>query len=167
MIDPWDPRSRNEDYQEYLRSLERRAEVLAPKTTLPGADTTVAFEVWQMSTRVFLTRASQSEWDSSGTLDADIDDAFERIHRFTSCPHFFPLFILACEARTDQRREAIIGLIDRTERSIRARSLEGLRAAIHSVWVQQDLHADNDLLENYLGIMSSVIGSSNALTTFA
>ncbi|GKT43336.1 uncharacterized protein ColSpa_03517 [Colletotrichum spaethianum] len=76
------------------------------------------------------------------------------------------MFILSCEARTDERRAAIINLINRTERSARTRSLKGLRDLIQSIWVQQDLHADSDLLVNYHGIISTVVSSSTTLLSF-
>lgn len=72
---------------------------------------------------------------------------------------------MACEAYTDERRTAIIGLIDRTERDSFVKFGQ-LRSMIQSVWVQQDLHADGDLLVNYLGIISTVISSNNTLPFF-
>jgi hypothetical protein len=45
--------------------------------------------------------------------------------------------------------------------------MKGLKAGINSIWVQQDLHADSELLMNYVSIMSSVISSGNAVPSFA
>jgi Fungal specific transcription factor domain len=137
-----------------------------PNPAISGDDAALAVEIYRMATQVYLARASQSQWEPSTTLDSEINEAFAKIMGFYSCNSFFPLFILACEARTDERRAAIIGLINRTERSVRTRSLKGLRAVIQSIWVQQDLHADSDLLVNYLGIISTVISSSNTLLSF-
>ena len=136
-------------------------------STKSGANATLAEEIWQTAIRVYLARASQSQWEPFTKLDSEINEEFAKNIRVCSCDHFFPMFILACEARTDERRAAIISLIDRTERSARARSLEELRAVIQSIWVQQDLHADSDLLVNYLGVISAVISSSNTVPSFA
>lgn len=137
-----------------------------PVSTSSGADDAVAVQVYQMATRIYFVRASQSSWKLSTEIDSLIDNVFAGPLPAHACGHFFPVFILACEARTDERRTSILNLIDRTERSTKIRSIEGLRRTIQSIWVQQDLHADSDLLLNYLGIMTRVISSSNALPSF-
>ncbi|KAK1979392.1 fungal-specific transcription factor domain-containing protein [Colletotrichum cereale] len=167
LLDPWDPRSRDAGYHANLRALERRAEGLSLRHGAEeDADVVLGAEIWQMATRVYLARASQNRWEPSADLDSAIDKQFVRITTFYSCRHFFPMFILSCEARTDERRAAIIGLIDRTERGARTRSLKGLRDLIQSIWVQQDLHADSDLLVNHHGIISTVISSGASLFSF-
>lgn len=37
---------------------------------------------------------------------------------------------------------------------------------IRSIWVHQDLHADGDLLVNYVGAMRSVINMNNTIPSF-
>ncbi|KAI0376219.1 fungal-specific transcription factor domain-containing protein [Hypomontagnella monticulosa] len=171
LLSPWDPRSREEEYHDRLRALEERIENLPaiPALSTPAADTIAAveIEVYQLATRIYLLRASQSPWESSPKLESLIRRAFTVPLKANFCVHFFPLFILACEARTDEQRASILNLIDRTEKGARIRSMKGLRREIQSIWVQQDLHADSDLLMNYLGIMSAVISSSNTLPSFA
>ena len=76
------------------------------------------------------------------------------------------MFILACETRADERRTAMLNLIDWIERNAKIRGMERLRHTIQSIWLQQDLYADSDLLVNYLGMMSSVISSSNVPFSF-
>ncbi|KAK1572978.1 fungal-specific transcription factor domain-containing protein [Colletotrichum navitas] len=167
LLDPWDPRSREADYHANLRALERRAESLSLYYGAEeDADIVYGAEIWRIATRIYLARASQNRWEPSADLDSVIDAQFVRITTFYSCRHFFPMFILSCEARTDERRAAIIGLIDRTERSARTRSLKGLRDLIQSIWVQQDLHADSDLLVNYHGIISTVVSSGTTPLSF-
>lgn len=171
LLSPGDPRSRDEGYRNRLRALEEKIENLPPIPALatPAADAMAAveIEVYQLATRIYLLRASQDPWESSSKLDSLIRRAFTVPLKANFCVHFFPLFILACEARTDEQRGSILNLIDRTETGARIRSMKGLRREIQSIWVQQDLHADSDLLMNYLGIMSAVISSSNALPSFA
>ncbi|EFQ36230.1 hypothetical protein CGRA01v4_04668 [Colletotrichum graminicola] len=167
LLDPWDPKGRDADYHANLRALERRAESLhLHYGAEEDADIVYGAEIWRIATRVYLARASQNRWEQSADLDSMIDAQFVRITTFYSCRHFFPMFILACEARTDERRAAVIGLIDRTERSARTRSLKGLRNLVQSIWVQQDLHADRDLLVNYHGIISTVVSSGTTPSSF-
>ncbi|KAK2049703.1 hypothetical protein LZ31DRAFT_456951 [Colletotrichum somersetense] len=168
LLDPWDPRSRDVGYHANLRALERRAESISLHYGAEeDADVVYEAEIWRIATRVYLARASQNRWEPSADLDSAIDAQFVRIATFYFCRHFFPVLVLSCEARTDERRAAIIGLIDRTERSARTRSMKGLKDLIQSIWVQQDLHADSDLLVNYHGIISNVVSSGTTPLSFA
>ncbi|UKZ68652.1 uncharacterized protein TrAtP1_009676 [Trichoderma atroviride] len=168
LYDPWDPRSRGEDYHNSLRTLESRAENVLSTLNLVNSDADIILgvKIWQLATRIYLSRASQSQWESTINLESEIEEAFDGIVTVCLCKHAFPLLIMACEAYTDERRAAIIDLIDRTERDSFVRNFGKLRDMIQSVWVQQDLHADGDLLVNYLGIISTVISSNTTLPFF-
>lgn len=168
LSDTCDPRIRNEEYHNRLKTIEDRIgnlPIMAVSTSF-GADDAVALQVYQMAARIYSAQASQSSWKLSTKIDSVIDNIFAGPLPGHACGHFFPVSILACEARTDERRTTILNIINRTERSSGIRSLEAVRHTIQSIWVQQDLHADGDLLVNYLGMMSAVIRSSNAPFSF-
>jgi Fungal specific transcription factor domain len=168
MLVPSEPRSHNKGYHIRLKALEDKIGSLPimPVSTTFGADDAVAVEVYQMAARIYFARASMSSWKLSSKIESVINDVFAGPLPAHPCGHFFPVFILACETRTDERRTAILNLIDRIERNDRIRGIERLRHTFQSIWVQQDLHADSDLLVNYLGMMSAVISSSNAPFSF-
>lgn len=163
-----EPRSHNEIYHNRLKALEDKIGSLPimPVSTSFGADDAVALEVYQMATRIYFVRASKSSWKLSTKIESVIDNVFAGPLPAHACGHFFPVFILACETQTDERRTAILNLIDHIERNAQIRGIERLRHTIQSIWVQQDLYADSDLLVNYLGMMSSVISSSNVHFSF-
>lgn len=102
-------------------------------------------------------------------LDALIEAGFSGPNKIctSGCEHFFPLLILACEARRDDQRVAILNLVERTQRDSRIRTVRGVMDAIQSIWVQQDLHADGDILVNYLDVMSAGISSTSTIPSFA
>jgi hypothetical protein len=170
ILDPRDPRSHDEEYHSRLRALEARIGSLipTPSATEPDpATAAVGVEVYQIATQIYLLRASQSAWESSAGLDDLVSKAFALHVASCSCTHFFPLFIVACEARTDERRAAVLSLIARAQADVKARNIGWLRHVIQSVWVQQDLHADSDLLVDYLGVISAAIsGSSDSPPSF-
>ncbi|KAJ0120840.1 Zinc-finger transcription factor [Diaporthe amygdali] len=169
LIDPRDPKSRNEEYQDRLKDLEKRIGSISirPTPPAPNTDAMFAVELYQMATRIYLVRASQSPWEPTVDLDALIEETFDGPVKSCTCEHFFPLFILACEAYRDEQRIAIINLVERTQRDARIRSIEEVKNTIQSIWVQQDLHKDDDVLVDYLGIMSAVISSSSTIPSFA
>ncbi|KAG7039309.1 Zinc-finger transcription factor [Colletotrichum scovillei] len=170
LIDPRDPRSQDESYQNQLKDLGGRVRDISVKPAIPSAsdpEAAFAIELYQMATQIYLVRASQSPWEPPADLDALVEAAFAGPVQSCTCEHFFPLLILACEARCDEQRIGIINLIERTQRDIRIRSIQAVKNTIQSIWVQQDLHKDDDVLVDYLGTLSSAISSSNTVPSFA
>lgn len=169
LLDTRDPGSHTEEYQNRLKDIERRVQDVSTETVAADLtpDAMFAVELYQMATQIYLTRASQSPWLPTANLDSLIEAAFSGPVLSCNCEHFFPLLILACEAQKDEQRLAILNLCDRTQRDARIRSIERVKNTIQSIWVQQDLQKDGDVLVDYLGIMSAVISSSNIVTSFA
>ncbi|KAM5359067.1 hypothetical protein ACJZ2D_014747 [Fusarium nematophilum] len=168
LVDPRDPRSRNKEYQDRLKALDSRVENVLVGSASAGSthDAIFAVELYQTATRIYLARASQSPWEQPPMLDSLIDAAFAGPVKSCTCEHFFPLFILACEARRDEQRVAIINLVERTQRDARIRSIQQVKDVIQSIWVQQDLNSDNEVLVNYSCLLSGVISSRSTVPSF-
>ncbi|RSL96491.1 hypothetical protein BHE90_007585 [Fusarium euwallaceae] len=171
LVDPRDPQSRHEDYISRLRALESRIDSVSitSESVKLSQDATFAVELYQVATRIYLARASQSPYEPPANLDSLIEAGFSGPQKTctSGCEHFFPLLILACEARRDDQRVAILNLVERTQRDFRIRTVRGVMDAIQSIWVQQDLHADGDVLVNYLDVMSAGISSTSTIPSFA
>ncbi|KAI9152310.1 hypothetical protein HJFPF1_09540 [Paramyrothecium foliicola] len=170
IIDPQDPRSRHGHYRERLGQLKRSLDDISSKNLSMkfANNSTMALGLYQVATRVYLARATQTLWETETAIDPLIDAAFDGpLQSCTSCEHLFPLLILASEARKQEHRTAILNLIDRTSRDSRIRSVQGVKAAIQCIWVQQDLHADTELLVNYVGLMNAAISASGKSPSLA
>lgn len=84
----------------------------------------------------------------------------------SSCSQMFPLLMIACEARTDERRASILKCIERTE-SAQNRDLSRIKGEVKAMWTQQDLYADLELLGKYDSMLSAVISSHMSLPSYA
>ena len=167
LLDPWDPRARSDEYHTHLMNLEGAVRSLPTVDIAEHPDNDILpVDLYKLAMRIFLIRTSCNAWQLPSELKPLIDQALMIPARSPMCAHFFPLFIVACEAATDEQRAAVLGLIDRSENGPRARSMEQLRKGVLAVWVQQDLHADGYPVANYLGIMRAVIGSSETFPSF-
>ncbi|KAJ9155453.1 Zinc-finger transcription factor [Pleurostoma richardsiae] len=176
LLDPRDCKSRDQEYIDRIRRLECRIESLpaGPLPSLapdrPSPDTSMSAEVYRMATLIYLKRASQSPLEpSSEKLDSLVNTAFALFGmpvESCCCHHYFPMLILGCEARTDEQRVAVLNLIESTERRTHVRSMKRLAAGIQSIWVQQDLHSDSDLVVNYLAMMNAIVSSNDTLPSF-
>lgn len=49
------------------------------------------------------------------------------------------MFVLGCEARTDEQRGVILSIMEGTERTAASRSLNYLRRILNALWAQDDL----------------------------
>lgn len=176
LVDPRDPISRDPTYIHRVKTFEGQlkeitssssSDPLSSPTTTSKAD--MGVELYQLATRVYLAHATQSPWESPTSLESITRSVFEgTVVTCNSCEHFFPLFILSCEARWDEDRAAILGLIERTGRNSPrgARSVGFVRQAVQGVWVQQDLHAEGERVMDYVGVVSAVVSASNTIPSF-
>ncbi|EQB48739.1 hypothetical protein CGLO_12003 [Colletotrichum gloeosporioides Cg-14] len=169
VLDPRDPRTSSTKYQTHLQDLKSRVGnvSIVAASAEPTPDAMFAVHLYQIATQIYLARVSQSPWEATEDLDALVDAAFAGPIKSCSCEHFFPLLILACEAHRDDQRLVIVNLIERTQRDTRIRSIEGVRNTVRSIWAQQDLHKDDEVLMDYLGIMTTAISSGSAVPSFA
>jgi hypothetical protein len=98
------------------------------------------------------------------TTQARIQRAFTIFETLKSCPRQGPLFILGCEARSDEDRCIILELIDRTENSVSSRSTFIVKALTKAVWVQDDLAGDREL--DYREKIDAIVSVCSLLPTF-
>ncbi|CAG9984578.1 unnamed protein product [Clonostachys byssicola] len=167
IIDPRSQLGQSEGYKDRLVNLKRiiQAFPVTPlyNNTSPCPKTT---ELYRIVTIIYLYRASQGFLQFSEEIESLTNRAYSMPNEWPCCFHFFPVLILSCEARTEERRLWILRLLKRSSHGPRGRELQALRIAVQSLWVQQDLHADSDVLINYYGLISSVVSSSSSLTPF-
>ncbi|KAH7327722.1 fungal-specific transcription factor domain-containing protein [Stachybotrys elegans] len=167
LLGPQDPRAREPEYQNRIKTLQEEISRLPTVKTPEYMGGDIAVELYRTSTLIYLVRATQKPWDATAHIDALVDWAYSVPVQHPSCGHLFPLFVLACEARTDEQRRSILGLIDRSEKDPARRDMKGFRAGVMSFWVQSDLQCDNEvLLQRYLEIMDTVISSNKTIQSF-
>ncbi|KAI0532877.1 fungal-specific transcription factor domain-containing protein [Xylaria digitata] len=166
LLDPLDPRSRDNDYQAHIQHLQWNVINLpvfssssrADPDSIPEApEPPLPIQMYQRATIVYLLRASQDPLGPSAKLDKIIDRSFTERVKAPSCSHFFPLFILASEARTDDERISVLDSIEKTEKGSPIRNMGRFRAGIQSFRARRDLHADGDLIMSYMDLMKVVV----------
>lgn len=106
-------------------------------TTSPDFSTVI--ELFQLAALVYLRRASAGIFPVNPFHGQWVDRAFTLIAELPTCQWPFPLFVLGCEAHTDEQRLTILDCIARIEGSLRFRNLEPVKRIIQAVWVQNDL----------------------------
>jgi len=150
-----------DDYRGFLRVLDWRIRSISSSNRGKEdceADTIV--ELYQLAILVYLNRVSGNLLDQSVRTQQYLDRAYEMFETLDSCERQFPIFILGCEARTDEHRKIILDLIARTGKRSSSRSLNHVKILILAIWAQDDL-ADREI--NYWDKMTGIISRCSIL----
>jgi hypothetical protein len=136
-----------------------------PVSAIPNQtpDTIAVVELYRLAILIYINRVTRNRVDQSTRVQQQIDSAFTFLSRLNSCERQFPLFILGCEARTDEQRAMILDLISRTENTIYSRSLNYVKILIRKIWTQDDL-ADREL--DYWDKLTSIISCCSVVPSF-
>ncbi|KAK4244354.1 putative oxidoreductase [Corynascus novoguineensis] len=160
-----------DENKSYLRILEWRIRTMAISTTADDddderEDATLITELYRLATLLYLHRASfEMSWPATRTQQL-LDRGFCLLAQLGACDRQFPIFVLGCEARSDEQRAVVLDLITRTERGPSSRSFNYTRAMLQAVWAQDDLAVTSREI-GYLDKMSYVISCCKNLPTFA
>lgn len=87
--------------------------------------------------------------------------------RMVTCQNAWPLFIIACEAVTDDQRLAVLDVFEQSRQDRRHRSshVHFIQHMVEAVWNQHDLNAENKV--DYLTIFNAVVAGVPYIPPFA
>lgn len=156
---------RLDDYKSFLGVLDWRIRCLPVP---PIADditngTALMVELFRLAILVYLHRATEGLISQAARTQQHIDRAFEIFSLLESCERQFPVFILGCEARTDEQRQIVLDLIARTEERASSRSFQHVTLLIQACWCQEDLSNGNI---DYWDKLTTIISSCLIMPTF-
>lgn len=113
-------------------------------------------ELFHLAMIVYLNRATGNLLEPESKTQQRISRAFTMFASMGLCERQFPLFILGCEARTDEDRRMVLDLVDRTDKAASSRWMFLTRAFMQKVWVQDDLaEGELDYMDKLSAIMST------------
>ncbi|KAE8446305.1 hypothetical protein EG329_012052 [Mollisiaceae sp. DMI_Dod_QoI] len=169
---PTDSLYLSDEYENSLRCLENRITNIVPlapgglSDTIPDLSTAwvAAIELFKLAALIYLKRASRNFSGSSPEIDAMVARAYILLDDLETFNSAFPLLIIGCEARTDEKRMNILQYVERAMETSGLRSVLGLRDVLQRIWVQDDLAVDYEL--DYLGRLDVVISSYRIMPSF-
>jgi hypothetical protein len=87
--------------------------------------------------------------------------------RMVTCQSAWPLFIIACEAVTDEQRLAVLDVFEQSQQDSRRRAnhVHLIRQMVEAMWNQQDLNAESDV--DYLTTFDAVVRALPFIPPFA
>jgi len=161
------------EYGNSLRCLESRIHNIVSSAWEDVADTmsdlnkawVATLEFYKLTALIYLKRASRNLSGTSAQIDIVIERAYVILGDLETFDLAFPLLIVRCEARADDRRMSLLEHIERAMKTSSLKSLHGLRSILQQIWVQDDLAIDHEL--DYLKKLDAVITSYRIMPTFA
>ncbi|KAH8667081.1 fungal-specific transcription factor domain-containing protein [Xylariales sp. PMI_506] len=156
--------TRTETFVENLNLLEGRSSVIAEICDTYGESSakidknaTYLMNLFRLAAMIYLARASESISGELRNVQPLIDEGFLLMSKMRSCDLQFPLAILGAEARTDEQRMLMLDLVRRTELNTWGRTIHCLREGLRSLWVQDDLATEQELVPNYMDKLSVMV----------
>lgn len=122
-------------------------------------------QLYRLAGLIYLERVLKDA-STKGRLARWTADAFNIVRELDICERPFPIFFVACEARTDEERQTILAILERTQNRSIGNALCPLRQMIETMWVHQDLALDSGEM-NYVDALNTTISSSELLPTLA
>ncbi|KAI0547913.1 hypothetical protein F4679DRAFT_552553 [Xylaria curta] len=134
------------DTEEFIKILDWR---------IRSASTTD--EAFQLAALVYLDRITDSLVIEPSRTKKNITRAFAHLSKLPHYKRQLPVFILGCEARSDEQRAIILDLISRTEENTAVRSFNHVKVLLAAIWAQDDLVDEQTRGLNYGNKLTSTI----------
>jgi hypothetical protein len=146
-----------EDYKGYIRILDWRIRNIPTQSKFASeGENPIITELFKLATQIYLNRVTGDLLDHAESIQTSLNRAFTLFSQMCCCERQYPLFIIGCEARTDEQRLTVLELISRTEKRSSSRSMNHVKILVQALWAQDDL-AEKEL--DYWTKMGSVISS--------
>ncbi|KAI0858796.1 fungal-specific transcription factor domain-containing protein [Xylaria cubensis] len=157
------------DYLKYLRILEFKIrQTLLPNLTHDDdTNAQLVTELFTLALLVYLGRATSDLIpELANKTEQHIEKAFSIFPIVESCDRQFPLFVLGCEARSEEDRVVYLELVSRTQGRSQAAPLVQVETLVKASWVQSDLADHAGLKIDYIEKLNALISSCKVMPTF-
>ncbi|KAG9254393.1 fungal-specific transcription factor domain-containing protein [Emericellopsis atlantica] len=122
-------------------------------------------EIYRLAALIYLEKASRHFSGSSPKLEMWAGAAFAILATMGVFKYNFPLFIIACEARTDEQRIIILDCLEKTQGSQLMAGAAMLKDMIQTAWAMDDLDPTGEV--NYMEKLDVVVSGWESMPSFA
>ncbi|KAL4875385.1 fungal-specific transcription factor domain-containing protein [Aspergillus karnatakaensis] len=161
-----------DDHKSFLEILDWRIRSLSmpdvPDTSHhPPDEFNQLLQLYQLAILIFFNRCFPSLLDQPLRTQQHIGKGFSVLSLLSSCRQQFPIYVIGCEAQTDEQRAVVLDAISRTEKSsTHSQSLNYCRRILEAIWAQDDLAGGKSLRLSYCERMTSVMSQCSIVPIF-
>ncbi|OWY47523.1 uncharacterized protein AALT_g6558 [Alternaria alternata] len=161
-----DPLYHSTDYQHSLDNLKSRLNDVDLVTRDDGreGDKYYCLEFTKLAGLIYLERVSRNFSGQSTQLDRWKEYALCILAKLDTHPPSFAMFVVGCEAHTDEERLVMLDFFTKLEQGPYLNSLLEAKGMIQTAWIQHDLGAEGEL--EYIHKVNLVMSSRDVIPSF-
>ncbi|RII09766.1 hypothetical protein CUC08_Gglean005756 [Alternaria sp. MG1] len=160
-----DPLYHSTDYQQSLDNLKSRLNDVELVPNDGGeSDKYYCLEFTRLAGLIYLERVSRNFSGQSTRLHHWKEDALCILAKLKTSPPSFAVFIVGCEAHTDEERLVMLDFFTRLEQGPYLNSLLEAKGMIQTAWIQHDLGVEGEL--EYIHKINLVMSSRDVIPSF-
>ena len=167
------PRYQNETILQLKQRLQNLRQFLVPHgATVPMAgDKSKAFdtaELYRVAAMIFLERACRGISRSDPEIERLVGSGLKLLESLQGYAATWPLFIVACEAETDEHRNIALDSFEASAKARKAGNISWVQELVEAVWKQDDLSTYSSVPADTVQLLRyrSVISASGQLPNF-
>lgn len=153
-----------------LRSLHQYLTLQGPTFLVTGNESGVlnTAEFYRIAALIFLERACRRRPRSAPEVEHLVESGFIILQRLKVCAVMWPLFIVACEAETDEQRTIVLATFEASRKFRKAGNISWVQKLTEAVWKQDDLFTYSRIAVAKVPLLryGSVISASSQLPNF-
>ncbi|CAN9145755.1 unnamed protein product [Alternaria alternata] len=161
-----DPLYHSTVYQQSLDSLKSRLNNidLVTRDAEGECDKYYCLEFTRLAGLIYLERVSRNFSGQSTRLDCWKENALCMLAKLKTSPPSFAMFVVGCEAHTDEERLVMLDFFTRLEQGPYLNSLLEAKGMIQTAWIQHDLKLEGEL--EYIHKINLVMSSRDVIPSF-
>lgn len=125
-------------------------------------------ELYRIAALIFLERACRRKSRRSSEVEHLVEAGLAILQRLKVCAVMWPLFIIACEAETDEQRTIVLATFETSTKFRKAGNIPCVQGLAEAVWKQDDLFTYSGIAAGTVPLLryGSIISASRQLPNF-
>ena len=125
-------------------------------------------ELYRIAALIFLERACRRKSRRSSAVEHLVEAGLAILQRLKVCAVMWPLFIIACEAETDEQRTIVLAIFEKSTKFRKAGNIPCVQGLAEAVWKQDDLFTYSGIAAGAVPLLryGSIISASRQLPNF-
>lgn len=147
-----------------LRSIEQHNDLTVLQSKIERSRSERIAQLYQLAGLIYLHRAARRTKIGFPPTEILVQEAFGIVEGLECCEASWPLFIIGCEARSDEGRLKIQGIFSKTLEMRDNGNIRSIKRMIEAAWIQDDLCEGQEM--DYFLRINALISAHNVLPTF-
>ena len=125
-------------------------------------------ELYRIAAMIFLERACRGVPRNDPQIETLVGTGLKLLERLRDCAAMWPLFIVACEAETDEHRNIALDSFEASAKVRKAGNISWVQRLAEAVWKQDDLFTYSSVPADTVQLLRyrSVLSASGQLPNF-